>query len=218
MYRVSPKVHSVSEVELTEFCQQFPNVPLDGYAAFLRKYGKGTYCDFMHIFGPSYCLSETEANRKLYREHNFWDDESDVLTQLERAESLTLGMSMDGDVMVAHPKRSDRLFIVPRHDSLMFWTPASLAEPMHWMSLRGDKLTTPSFEYFTPDVDRSYFEFHHSRDENHFRSPYRLSGPEFSSCVRSDALADREAPDWPFEQNMGTVPELHHRRGDLHAI
>lgn len=79
----------------------------------------------------------------MYAEFDFWDDGADVLTQAELAESVPLGNSVDGDALLAHPKSLDRLFIAPRHDNRIYWTPASLAEPMHWMSSRGAKLITP---------------------------------------------------------------------------
>lgn len=159
IHRISPKFERVPEEALQVFRARYPNVPLTGYEAFLRGNGVGDYCDFLAILPPAECQKLTDETHRNAADDDFWEDGCEVLSQEEIAESVALGRSIDGDILVAHAKDRERLFVLPRHDLKVFWTDAELREPLRWSSTSGEERSHPDFEYFTPYIDRGYLEF-----------------------------------------------------------
>lgn len=158
VYLVSDKLATIPDEQLT-LLEGRLGVPLPyGYRDFMRTLGIGTYCDFIRVYEPERIWRGYRDARKIWSEHFFWDAGRDVLTKEQVLSSFLFADSIDSDQLILCPGITDRLFVLPRHDSTIYRAPCGFTEPCEWRSRAGLVNEPPPFKVFEPWRDRAYVE------------------------------------------------------------
>jgi hypothetical protein len=106
-------------------------LPTD-YRAVMTTFGVGTYCGFINFSHPDQIPVQTKRSREIWAEHSefFWP-QSDLVLPIDRAlESFVLATTLDGDEIVFCPPAQDRLFVLPRHDEIIYTMPLGFSDPL----------------------------------------------------------------------------------------
>lgn len=130
-----------------------------GYAEFITRLGVGIYCDLLRVYGPERILRTYEESRKRWDEHFFWERGSDVLTKEEVLACVVFGDSIDGDEIIAHPLKREAMYVLPRHDNVIYRVPRGFEAPMEWHGPKGVVLEEPGFRFFEGMGSRKHVEF-----------------------------------------------------------
>jgi hypothetical protein len=135
VYLVSEKLVLTPEAELDEL-QRWLAAPLPpGYREYMTKLGVGTFCNFVQVLTPSQVRGARDERRDFVREYyrKFWGDSESSLPLEEAATGVLFASTMDGDEVYYLPSRG-RLFVLPRHDDVVFWLETGFADPLDWKS------------------------------------------------------------------------------------
>jgi hypothetical protein len=159
IYLVSTKLELATEEDIEQL-ESALAMPLPrGYADFVTRLGVGTYCDILRVYAPERILREYADVRKRWDEYFFWEVGRDVLTKEQVLQCVIFADTVDGDEIIAHSDMPDRLFVLPRHDELIYWIPGSFDAPLTWQGSSGEVMPEPEFRYFESWRDREYREF-----------------------------------------------------------
>ncbi|MEQ8675946.1 MAG: SMI1/KNR4 family protein [Aggregatilineales bacterium] len=103
-----------------------------GYVDFMQAFGEGLYADLFRIYPPDRILNEYEERRQWWQDssyedlegnrHWFFRGSEDILNPDQLQESFIIGDTLDGDNLVFYPPDPDHIYILPRHDDLIFTT------------------------------------------------------------------------------------------------
>jgi hypothetical protein len=104
-----------------------------GYREYVTTLGKGEYCNYIRIHMPAKVLSETREYQTALDEYWFWDLGNEVISMERAMESVNIGDTVDGDVMIFHPANPDELFILPRHDDMSHRIGVNLYDAINWL-------------------------------------------------------------------------------------
>lgn len=107
----------------------------EGYREFVTTLGLDEYCNFIRIDMPSRILSEYEDYQKSLDEYWFWDLGKHVLSQERAMESIKMGDTDLGDVIIFHPENNNELFLLPRHDDMLHNIGTNLYEAIDWLCI-----------------------------------------------------------------------------------
>jgi len=127
---------SLDEVDAVE--AELDVVFPEGYREFVTTLGLGQYCNFIRIDMPSRILSEYEEHQRSLNEYWFWDLSKDVLSQERAMESIKIGDTDHGDVIIFHPENNRELFVLPRDDDLLHRIGSNLYEAIDWLCTSRD--------------------------------------------------------------------------------
>lgn len=128
----------------------------DGYAEFVTTLGEGRLGTFVRVYPPWRINMELAEWRSRIRQYWNWNGGKDVLPQDRAVECVIVADSMDGDELIFHPGRPNRLFVLPRHSSKIFEAGADFNSAIEWMLTSG-KLNKPiSDRDFVPDDSRKW--------------------------------------------------------------
>jgi len=111
-----------------------------GYREYVTRLGDGELSGFVRIYPPWRIDKELPDWRLDIDKYWFWQEEKDLLPRARAPECVYLGSSAQGDQLVFHPHRPDRLFVLPRHEERMFVAGSDLLSAVDWMCSSG-KLT-----------------------------------------------------------------------------
>ena len=89
-----------------------------GYREYVTTLGRGEYCSYIRIHMPWKILSEYRDYQRFLKEYWFWDRGAEVISKSKATESVNVGDTMDGDVILFHPSNPGELFVLPRHDDM----------------------------------------------------------------------------------------------------
>jgi hypothetical protein len=152
VYLVSEKLILTPEAELDEL-QGWLSAPLPhGYREYMTTLGVGTYCDLVQILTPARIRKVRDERRQFVREYyrQFWGASESSLSLDEAVAGVFFASTCDGDEMYYLPAQ-ERLFILPRHNDVVFWLEAGFADPLDWRSARRRaNIFRPPFRYFEP--------------------------------------------------------------------
>jgi hypothetical protein len=70
-------------------------------------------------------------------EYWFWDRGRDVLTKEEALQSVLIGDTLDGDELIVHPSKPERVFVLPRNRDEIYIAGDGLPEAMEWLCSSG---------------------------------------------------------------------------------
>jgi hypothetical protein len=177
----------LDSVERTISCK----LPTD-YRAVMTTFGVGTYCGVISFFHPNEIPVQTKRSREIWAEysHFFWP-QSDFRLPLDQALlSFVLAVSIDGDEIIFFPPVQSNLFVLPRHDDLIYRMPSGLRDPLDWQARAG--LETIPFRYFEPSKGRGVVELHTGRTDLSMDSIYRLMLPRLSPDAVSVPKIERD--------------------------
>ena len=128
----------------------------EGYREFVTALGLGDYCNFIRIYMPSKLLSDYEKHQKSLEEYWFWDLGKDVFSKERATESIKIGETDHGDVIVFHPENPRELFVLPRSDDMLYRIGSNLYEAIDWLCIArhnpqsGSVGETHKQRYFVP--------------------------------------------------------------------
>jgi hypothetical protein len=162
VYLVSEKLILTPGAELDEL-QKWMAAPLPrGYREYMTTLGVGTYCDLVQVLTPAQVREARDERREFVREYylQFWGENETSLALEEAVGGVFFASTCDGDEVYYLPDKG-RLFVLPRHDDVVYWLEVGFADPLDWTSpSRRPKVYQPPFRYFEPrGGDRRIIEF-----------------------------------------------------------
>jgi hypothetical protein len=90
-----------------------------GYREYVTRFGEGVLGgSYIRIYPPRRILTgmnNVAEWRQWIDEYWFWDDGRDVLTKAQVLESVIIGDTLDGDELIVHPSKPERIYVLPRH-------------------------------------------------------------------------------------------------------
>jgi hypothetical protein len=112
-----------------------------GYREYVTTLGEGTLGGaFVRIHPPWRIERELREWRARIAKYWFWDQSPKLLSKERAAEMVLLGDTVNGDELVFHPGRPDRLFVLPRDSQHIYECGKDLLSAVEWMCSSG-KLT-----------------------------------------------------------------------------
>lgn len=133
-----------------------------GYKEYVTILGQGAYCSYIRIDMPSAILSGYREYQQFLDEYWFWEMGEDILSKEKAIESIKIGDTIDGDVILFHPSNSSELFVLPRHDDMLHKIGGNLYEAIDWLCVyrhnphSGSVGETHERRYFVPDNPFQY--------------------------------------------------------------
>lgn len=178
----------------------------DGYRDYVTKLGKGEYCGFVWMYGPTEIVADRDSRRSELAKHaQSWEDGFNVLSEERLPECIVIGASIDADLIVFHPDAPDALYELPRHDSTIYPVGASVGEVMAWY--RRERLK----------IGLGYFESYIARQEASLPAYLSLSLGEFRDWLR--ALGGYDHLDEKTDSNAGvSLSDYLLLKGDLSQV
>ena len=104
-----------------------------GYREYVTTLGRGEYCSYIRIHMPWKILSEYRDYQRFLKEYWFWDRGAEVISKSKATESVNVGDTMDGDVILFHPSNPGELFVLPRHDDMSHRIGSNLYDAIDWL-------------------------------------------------------------------------------------
>lgn len=118
----------------------------EGYREYVTKLGEGTLGgDFVRIYPPWRIEKELVEWRQRITKYWFWDKGRKLLPKERALECVIVGDTVNGDELVFHPTRPDRLFVLPRDSEQIFEGGKDLLAAVEWLCSSG-KVTEPFSE------------------------------------------------------------------------
>jgi hypothetical protein len=133
-----------------------------GYKEYVTTLGFGDYCSYIRIDMPSKILSGYKKYQQSLDEYLFWEMGEDILSKEKAIDSIKIGSTIDGDVIIFHPSNSHELFVLPRHDDMLHKIGSNLYEAIDWLCVyrdnphSGNVGETHERRYFVPDNPFGY--------------------------------------------------------------
>jgi hypothetical protein len=116
-----------------------------GYREYISQLGEGVLASYIRVY-PPYQILEGDNGvhqwRKRVEEYYFWEPGRNVLAREHVLECIIVADTMDGDELVAHPSTPDRLYVLPRHEEMIFIAGDGLLPAIEWLLTSGT-LTEP---------------------------------------------------------------------------
>ena len=132
---------SVADVEEIE-SQYWISMP-EGYREFITRYGEGFLAEtFIRIYAPWRIQADLHEWRRRIDRYWAWGDDESILPKDRALECVIIGDTMNGDELIFHPGRPQKLFVLPRDAEHVFFAGANLADSIEWMCTSGE-LTEP---------------------------------------------------------------------------
>ncbi len=180
----------VSEADLEQLESHFWFSMPDGYRQFITRFGEGLLAEsFIRIYPPWRISAELSAWRQRINRHWFWDDDIDALPKARASECVIIGDTLNGDELVFHPSRPQRLFVLSHDSDHVLIAGANLADSIEWMC-RSHELVDPISSW---DFD------------------------PFDSRVESGKKQDADSVDDPADESLGEIIELGKQWAERHA-
>jgi hypothetical protein len=113
-----------------------------GYREYVTKFGEGVLGgSYIRIYPPHRILGGTSNNLLQWRQrisaYWFWDLGRDVLTKEEALQSVIIGDTLDGDELIVHPSKPERVFVLPRNRHKIYVAGDGLPEAIEWLCSSG---------------------------------------------------------------------------------
>ncbi len=129
---------AVAEAEAALGCS-FPA----GYREYITKFGErvqgGT---FVRVYPPARIVRELPQFRQRWSEYWFWEKGRAISSKEQVLESIIIADTMNGDEIIFHPNRPDRLLVLPRGGDLIYEAGSNLLDTLEWLCNSG-VLTKP---------------------------------------------------------------------------
>ena len=126
-----------------------------GYREFVTLLGQGEYCNFIRVDLPGTIEKEWKNRQEFLNEYFWWEMGEEVLNKEKIIESIEIASTIDGDVIIFHPSNSERLYVLPRNDDMLYEIGSNLYEAIDWLCVSHNKETgyvgeTHERRYFVP--------------------------------------------------------------------
>jgi hypothetical protein len=114
-----------------------------GYREYVTTLGEGVLGgSFIRVYPPWRIEKELTEWRQRIRKYWFWDAGRELLPKERALECVIIGDTLNGDELVFHPCRPDRLFVLPRDSEEVLEAGANLLAAIEWICGSGE-LTEP---------------------------------------------------------------------------
>jgi hypothetical protein len=84
-----------------------------GYRDYITKLGEGVLGDFVRMYPPRRIEKELHEWRKRIDKYWFWEESEKLLPKNRALECLIIGDTVNGDEIIFHPARPNKLFVLP---------------------------------------------------------------------------------------------------------
>jgi hypothetical protein len=111
-----------------------------GYREYLTTLGEGVVSNFIRIYSPWVIDKELVSWRQRIKKYWLWDAGHKLLPKDRALECVIVGDTTQGDELVFHPHRPDKLYVLPRHSEKIYQAGEDLLSAVDWMCNSG-KLT-----------------------------------------------------------------------------
>ncbi|WP_270170684.1 hypothetical protein [Paenibacillus sp. SYP-B4298] len=200
MYIVTHRLKPVLDQELTLYEQQHAVRLPRAYREWLKAYGEGTYAGWMNVQLP-----DAEV-LKPFAEYDFWLHDADApISEQQIAECISIGSSVDGDILAVHPEVEGLLWL-PRHDehirlfpclSSAFGATLDLIY-REWYSSE----SPPGLLYYEPRKEERQHVFYLSKGAEHGLSMQQLA-QKLKQELSWDAMLENEHTCILFKSAIG---------------
>jgi hypothetical protein len=149
--RASTHHLAIPRVEVERAEAYFKTALPSGYVDAVTSYGEGMYCDLFRIFSPDRLPEENKISRDMWSAFWPFENSDELITQAEAADSIPVAGTIDGDNVIFYPPRPDRVYILPRHERIIYTASADFSDLWDWDS--EDEARFRCYEPFKYDVD-----------------------------------------------------------------
>lgn len=151
-----------------------------GYREYVTRLGEGTLGgSLVRVYPPWRIADELDGWRQRIDRYWFWDDGSGTLPKARALECVVIGDTVNGDELVFHPARPDRIFVLPRDEEVVYDAGPDLLEAADWICSCGK---------FCEPFDERDFEPHDSRLWEKSETDAGSMDPKGESISDIDAL------------------------------
>jgi hypothetical protein len=117
-----------------------------GYREYVTKLGEGVLGGtFVRIYPPWRIDKDLGEWRRRVSKYWFWEKSRELLPKERALECIIIGDTVNGDELIFHPTRSNRLLVLPRDSEKAVIAGSDVLEAVEWMCSSG-KLTKPFSE------------------------------------------------------------------------
>jgi len=109
-----------------------------GYREYMTGLGEGMLGSFIRIYPTWRIETELAEWRRRINKYWFWDAGKDLLPKERALECVIIGDTVNGDEIVFHPFRRNRLFVLPHESDQVFDAGADLLSAVEWMCTSGE--------------------------------------------------------------------------------
>jgi hypothetical protein len=132
--------------EVSDFEQRYWIRFPDGYRDYVTQLGEGVLGgDFVGIYPPWRIEKELAEWRHRINKYWVWDAGDDVLPKQRALECIIVGDTLNGDELVFHPQRPEKVLVLPRGGESIFVAGGDLLTAIDWVCNSGE-LTEPFSE------------------------------------------------------------------------
>ena len=131
----------------------------EGYPEYVTRLGEGVLGGTMvRIYPPWRIEKELSPWRARIKKYWFWDDGKELLPKERALECVVLGDTVNGDELIFHPGRPDRLFVLPRDSENVFDAGRDVLEAVEWICASGQLVEPFAERQFEPFDSRELGE------------------------------------------------------------
>ena len=106
----------------------------EGYREYITRLGEGVLGGTMvRIYPPWRIEKELSRWRARIKKYWFWDEGKELLPRERALECVVLGDTVNGDELIFHPGRPDRLFVLPHESENVFDPGRDVLEAVEWI-------------------------------------------------------------------------------------
>jgi hypothetical protein len=128
----------------------------EGYREYITRLGEGVLGGSMvRVYPPWRIERELEGWRARIKKYWFWDEGKDLLPRERAPECIIVGDTLNGDELVFHPSRRDRLFVLPRDSESVFDAGADVLSAVDWICSSGELVEPFDERRFEPFDSRT---------------------------------------------------------------
>ncbi|QOV88382.1 SMI1/KNR4 family protein [Humisphaera borealis] len=128
-----------------------------GYREYVMRLGEGVLGgSFVRIYPPWRIEKELPEWRRRINKYWFWAEGRELLPKERALECVLIGDTVNGDELVFHPSRPNRLLVLPRESEQIFDAGGDLLDAIEWMCTSGElveRFDERKFEPFDSRVD-----------------------------------------------------------------
>jgi hypothetical protein len=132
-----------------------------GYREYVTRLGEGVLGSFVRIYPPWRIERELTEWRRRISKYWFWDKGRALLPKERALECVLIGDTVNGDELVFHPTRANKLFILPRDSDQIFEAGDDLLSAVEWICTSGELvegIDERSFEPFDSRIEEAQRE------------------------------------------------------------
>ena len=159
IYLVTEKLNKVELTEIESAEKELKTKFPFGFKEFLTTLGSGTYCDLVYIYTPEKVIEDYVSNQNIFKEaSDFWDKMPHELNPSKLSELIIFTHTMDGDMLAFHPDNSGIVYVVPRHETFIYYAGINFYQAIETLIINYGDSGENDFRWFNSHVEQCYFQ------------------------------------------------------------